>query len=167
MKSITKALPLLILFAVLAVVAAPAQTIYAGGVSFAPGAEQRFAGTALLAKPVSDSSGTYAFTVLDAVPTSYQPMTVTTNIGAGIAQRVVGFDLAGHKVEIFVPTSAGVSWTGKNVGWQWNAGGLADIPIKGSWGVQPHIRFLKSSVNDNSGYQVILGVLFRYRGWGQ
>lgn len=141
-----------------------AQTIYAGGVSFAPNADQRLAGTALMAKPLADA--TRAFVIFDAVPTSWKPnIVVTSNVGAGVGQRVVQFDLGGRNISVWVPASAGVSWSGKSVGWQWNGGLLIDVPLQkvGPWGVEPNVRFLKSSVSNNSDYQVIGGLLFRYK----
>ena len=134
--------------------------VYAAGVSFNSSASPRIAGTALYAKLVNDGSGTYAFTVVDALPSGYKPFTVTTNIGAGVAQKLFAIG----KVPIFVPASAGVSFSGSNTGWAWSGGALASIKLKNNWHVYPNVRVVKSSVSNGTGYQPILGVLF---GWGQ
>lgn len=154
------------LIAVLLALLAPvmvAQNVYSAGVSYAPGAEQKMAGTALLARPIAGNR-TAAFTSFDAVPTFTKPMKITTNVGAGIAERIFSFQLAGRTLSVWVPGGGGVSWSGTNVGWNYNAGGLLDIPAKdgSNFGYQPNVRFLKSSVNNNSDYQLIFGILFRY-----
>lgn len=133
--------------------------IYAAGISFNQGATPQIAGTALYAHSISDS-GTYAFTVIDALPNSFKPFSVNTNIGAGIAQKV--FTIS--NVPIFVPTSAGISFNGSNTGWAWSTGALASIKLKGNWRVMPNVRIEKSSVSGGTGYQPIIGVLFA---WGQ
>jgi hypothetical protein len=118
------------------------------------------AGTGIYARLVNSASGTYAFTVVDAVPQTVKPFVIGTNAGAGIAQWL--FTLAG--VEFFTPNSAGVSWSGSNTGWNWSSGMLAVVPVKTStWRILPSVRMVKSSVNNNAGYQVILGVGV---GWG-
>ena len=132
--------------------------IYAAGVSYNHGATPSIAGTALYAHSV-DSSGTYAFTVYDALPASTKPFTVTSNVGLGLAQKLFTI----HNVPVFAPTSAGVSFTGSNTGWQWNGGIAASVKIKGNWHAYPTVRFLKSSVG-GSGYQVLPSILF---GWAQ
>lgn len=134
--------------------------IYAGGISFNSGASPRIAGTGLYARLLSDGSGTYAFTVVDALPVSVKPFTVNTNFGLGIAQKLVTIG----KVPIFVPTSAGVSYNGVNTGWAWSTGALASVKVKDNWRVMPNVRIVKSSVSNGAGYQPIVGVLF---GWGQ
>lgn len=136
------------------------QNLYAGGLSYSVGGSPALAGTGLYAHLLTDS-GTYAFTAIDALPNTLKPFVVTTNVGAGIAQRV--FTLGG-KYPVFVPTAAGISWSGNNTGWQWNGGGLVSIHLKGQYYLMPSIRFLKSSVSNGTGYQPIVGVLF---GWGQ
>jgi hypothetical protein len=65
-----------------------AQNIYAAGVSYNQGSSPQIAGTALWAHAVSDS-GTYAFTVVDILPLGYHPFVVTTNVGVGVAQKIV------------------------------------------------------------------------------
>lgn len=140
---------------------APVQltNIYAAGVSFNAPATPRVAGTALYARLVSPDTHTYAFTAVDALPTSTNPFTVTTNIGAGIAQKA--FTVG--KLDVYVPTAAGISFTGTNTGWQWNTGALVAIPLKHNMYLMPTVRVVKSSVSNGDGYQPIIGVLF---GWG-
>lgn len=135
------------------------KNIYAGGISYNPGGSPSIAGTGLYARSVSDS-GTYAFGVVDALPASVKPFTVTTQFSAGVAQRVLTI----AKVPIYVPTSAGVSYNGKNTGWAWTTGALGVIKLKDNWKMLPNLRMVKSSISDGSGYQVIVGVLF---GWAQ
>ena len=137
--------------------AAPAN-IYGAGVSWNQGASssaaQQFAGTALYARQQT-TAGTYAFTVLDAVPASYAPFTVTTNLGVGVAQQV--FTLSNWTV--YATVAAGPSWSGSNTGWNWTGGAIATHTIKGKWWIGPNARVVKSSVNNNSGYQLILGLV--------
>lgn len=157
--------------------------LYAAGVSYNSGNTSSVAGTALYARGVN-KSGTYAFTVIDALPaknTVSQPVlnppgptqpfitsttssstafTVTTNIGVGIAQKLFSIG----KVDIFSPTAAGISWTGTNTGWEWNAGAMAVFKLKGNYYLMPTVRMIKSSVSGGAGYQPIVGVLF---GWGK
>lgn len=131
--------------------------IYAGGVSYNTSASPHVAGTALYARLLSDGSGTYAFTVVDALPASVKPFTVTSNFGVGVAQKL--FTLG--KVPIFAPTSAGISFTGSNTGWAWSTGALASVRIKNNWHVYPNVRVLKSSVG-GGGYQPIVGLLIGF-----
>lgn len=150
---------------------APAATVdpanlYFAGVSYSQGATPSTAGTALYARKLADNSGytTYAFTMVDAIPASLSPFTVSTNIGAGIAQKAV--IIAG--IPVFIPTAAGISFNGNNVGWVWSTGAGAAFPIKRqgkstNWYVMPTVRINKASIG-GSGYQPIVGVLF---GWGQ
>jgi hypothetical protein len=138
---------------------APLQNIYGAGVSYSVGGSPAVAGTGLYARQLSDS-GTYAFTAVDALPNTLKPFTVSTNVGVGIAQKL--FTIG--KVPVYVPTALGISWTGSNTGWQYNAGALAVIHLKGNYYVMPTARFLKSSVSNGTGYQPIIGVLF---GFGQ
>ncbi len=158
-----RSIALLVLILALLALSCPAQTpatnIYAGGVSYNPGASPAIAGTGLYARLVA-GTGTYAFTVVDLLPTTLAPFTVTSNMAVGIAQKVVQI----NSVSVYIPTAAGISYTGSNTGWAWSTGALASVPIKGAWKIQPNVRFLKSSVNNGSGYQVIGGVLF---GWGR
>lgn len=140
--------------------AALPSNIYAAGLSYNSGASPEVAGTALYARLIADGSGTYAFTVVDAVPISKSPFTVSTNFGAGIAQKVFTIGSMG----VFVPTSAGVAYNGSNTGWAWSTGAMLSIKLKGNFRVFPTVRVQKSSVSAGSGYQPIGGILF---GWGQ
>ena len=133
--------------------------IYAAGASYNVGATPAVAGTALYAHQVI-SDGTYAFTAIDALPNTLKPLTVSSNIGVGIAQKVATVG----KIDIYMPTAAGIQWSGANTGWQWSGGGIAAIRIKGDYFVMPSVRFLKGSVSGGTGYQPIVGVLF---GWGK
>lgn len=132
--------------------------LYAAGVSYNVGGSPAVAGTGLYARLLS--GGTYAFSVVDALPLSVKPFTVSTNFGFGVAQKVVTI----ANVPIFVPTSAGISYNGNNTGWAWSTGGLAAFKVKGNLRVLPNVRIVKSSVSNGAGYQPIVGVLF---GWGQ
>jgi hypothetical protein len=135
------------------------QNLYAAGGSYSVNASPSVAGTALYAHALN-VSGTYAFTAVDALPNTMKPFTVTTNIGAGIAQKV--FTLG--NVPVYVPTAAGISWSGTNTGWQWNGGALVAIKVKGNYYLMPSLRFMKSSVSNGTGYQPIFGLLI---GWGK
>lgn len=143
------------------VLAQDVSNLYMAGGSYNAGATPAFAGTALYAHQIN-TSGTYAFTMVDALPNTLRPFTVTTNFAAGIAQRIATID----GVSIFVPTAAGISYTGPNVGWSWSTGAGVPFQLKkgSSWYLMPTARVLKSSVSNGSGYQPIIGLLF---GWGQ
>lgn len=147
----------LCLFTVVAFSQVQTQNVAAVGVSFNPGGSPKVAGTGLWARLVS-GNGTYAYTVVDALPSSAKPYTITTQVSAGMAQKL--FSING--IDILVPTAAGVSWTGTNVGWSWTSGGIVAIKYKQAR-IMPNVRFLKSSVSNGAGYQVIAGILF---GWG-
>lgn len=140
-------------FACSAQTATPVQNFFGGGVSFNNSGTPSIAGTAFYAKSVNDGSGTYSFTVFDALPNSLKPLTVTTNVGTGIAQKV--FCVSG--VCIYAPITAGFSWQGSNLGWNWTGGFIAPIKLKKGWYVAPAIRFAKSSVSNGTGYQLIPG----------
>jgi hypothetical protein len=141
-------------------VTAPATNLYALGVSYNQGAAPAVAGTALYARLVAGSS-TYAFTLIDVLPSATKPYTVSTNIGAGIAQQVATID----GVAIFVPTAAGISLTGTNAGWSWSTGAMAVVKLpKPGFYLLPSVRLLKSSVSGGTGYQPVIGIDF---GWGQ
>lgn len=157
-----KTLTLIALVLALAL-ACPAQTvstnIYAGGISYNHGADHAIAGTGLYARLVA-GTGTFGFTVVDVLPSTLKPFTVTTNFSAGMAQKVVTIG----NVTVYIPTAAGISYTGSATGWAWSTGALASVPIKGAWRAMPNVRMVKSSVSGGTGYQVIGGVLI---GWGQ
>lgn len=156
MRSIYAAI-LLLIAAFACAVAAPAQlptSTYLAGGSYSPGAKPAFAGTALYAHKLTDA--TAAFTVVDFLPASIKPFTVTTSIGAGIAQRVTTI----AKVPIYIPTDAGISFNGGNVDWAWSTGIGAPYQVKPNWYLMPTLRVRKSV----DGYTPIFGVLF---GWGR
>ena len=157
MKIILSILLMALAVACFAQDAAPSN-IYAGGISWNQNASPQIAGTGLYARKVSDS--TYAFTSVDVLPTTLKPFSVTTQFGAGVAQKVLTI----NNVRIYVPTSAGVSYNGSNTGWAWSTGGMAVLTVKGNWRAMPNVRVVKSSVSNNTGYQLIVGALF---GWGQ
>lgn len=133
--------------------------IYAAGVSFNNDAAPSIAGTGLYARKAGDA-GTYIFTVVDALPNTLKPFTVTTDFSAGVAQKAFMIG----KVPIYIPTAAGVSYHGENMGWAWSTGLLGSIKFKNNWRVFPNVRIVKSSVSNGTGYQPIIGVLF---GWAQ
>lgn len=151
---------LILSVAALAQTAAPPTNIYAAGVSYNDFGSPKLAGTALYARLVDASAGTYMFTVYDVLPTKTSPLTVTNNVGGGVAQKL--FTLG--KVPIYAPISADFSFNGQNTGWAWSGGAMADVKIKGNWRALPNVRLIKSSVNNNSGYQFIVGVL---ASWGK
>lgn len=138
--------------------AAPMTNIYAAGLSYNNSGTPSIAGTGMYAHLLSDGSGTYAFTVVDALPTSFKPFAVTTNFSAGIAQKV--FTIG--SVPVFVPTAAGVSFNGTNTGWAWSTGAMVSVKLKGNWRVFPNVRVAKSSVSNGTGYQAIVGFLIGY-----
>src|ERR1035441_9316578 len=150
----------LIAFAACAQVTTLPANFAAIGASYLPGGSPSIAGTGLYAHLLSGTSGTYAFSVIDAVPTSTKPFTFTTQTSVGVAQKV--FTLG--SVPVFVPTSAGISWTGTNTGWSWSTGAMALIPLKAGsgWTIMPSARVVKASIS-GSGYQVIAGIAI---GWG-
>ena len=152
---------LVVLFALLSAVAASAQVnnIYAAGGSYNVNASPAVAGTALYAH-LLNGNGTYAFTAVDAVPNTVRPFTVTSNIGVGVAQQLFTIGT----LPVYMPTAAGISWSGTNTGWQWNAGALVAVHLKGSYYIMPSVRMLKSSVSNGTGYQPVFGILF---GWAK
>jgi hypothetical protein len=135
------------------------QNLYAAGVSWNGASSPSVAGSGLYAHLLT--GGTYAFTEVDAVPASVKPFTVTTNIGAGVAQKIATIG----KYNVYVPTAAGISFNGQNAGWQWNTGAGIAIPVgtKGYY-VMPTVRVLRSNVSGGAGVQPIIGLLF---GWGK
>lgn len=120
------------------------------GMSYNPGASPNVAGTGLYARKLVN--GTEAFTVVDALPTTVKPFTVSTQVGVGIAQKIVTI----NKIEVWIPTSAGVAITGDNTGWNWSTGGMVVVRVKG-WNICPNVRMLKASVG--GGYYVIPGLM--------
>lgn len=174
MKSLACTLALLAIFLALPVVAQTtpatppdAPSFVAAGVTYNNGsADAPIAGTVLYAKKLADS-GTYAFTILDAVPASsvtsdgkrvYSFSTVTTNIGVGLGQKV----LTVGKFPVYGIISASLSWTGQNTGWAYSGGGMVPIRVNDKFSIAPTLRFSKSSVNGAVGYQLLPGVLFLF-----
>lgn len=161
---------IMLLVALLIGASAHAQAVsnlYMAGASYSAGAQTApVAGSALYAHAITTgTTGMYAFTAIDAVPNTLHPFTVTSNIGVGVAEKLFTVD----GISIFVPTSAGISWSGTNTGWQWSAGAGAPIKLKttadgGAFYIMPTVRVLKSSVSNGTGYQPIIGILF---GWGK
>lgn len=163
MKYVLVLLSVFLALPLLAQTPAPAASqvsnLYGFGVAFNQSGQPKIAGNALYAHLLSDGSGTYAFTDVDLLPNSKPQFTVTTNIGAGIAQKL--FSIGGHSV--YVPTTAGVSINGPNTGWNWSTGAMVPIKVKKSgWYVLPSIRVLKSSVSNGTGYQPIVSMAIGY-----
>jgi len=131
----------------------PVRNLYAAGVSYNFNANPNVAGTALYAHLVT-SPGTYAFTVIDVLPNTVKPFTVTSNIGAGLAQKM--FTIG--RTSLIMPTTAGISWSGQNTGWQWTGGVAVTVSLKSGLYLVPTARYIKSSVSNGSGYQPILGL---------
>ncbi len=138
---------------------APLANFYAAGVSYNQAGAPPVGGTAfwahLLNGSAQSTTKTYTFTVVDALANGTKPFTMNTNIGTGIAQQVT----AVNGVPIYVPTTAGISWSGSNTGWQWSTGVAAAIHLKGNWYAYPAARVAKSSVSNGTGYQPILTVM--------
>ncbi len=132
--------------------------VYALGLSFNNGVSPALAGTGMYGRLMNASTGTYGFTVLDILPVSATPVIVTTNVGVGVAQRVLNI----NDVNLFGVLSTGLTVSGANAGWNWTGGGLVDIPIKKSgvptrWHIMPNVRFVKANVPNGAGYQLIFG----------
>jgi hypothetical protein len=155
-KRISILLSLAAVLAVSAIAQDAPSNIYAAGVSYNNAASPVVAGTALYAHKINEER-TYAFTVIDALPSNARPFTVQTQLSGGIAQKVFSIG----KIPIFAPTAAGVSFTGQNTGWAWSTGALASISYKGKYRIMPGVRVLKSSVG-GGGYQPIVSVLFGF-----
>lgn len=155
-----------VVFAIAAVMllCIPAQAqesnLYFAGAAYTQGGDHPITGSALWAHSIN-ANGTAAFTAIDIIPASVKPFTFTTNIGVGISQRIATID----GVSIYVPTSAGISFTGNNTGFGWATGLGAPVKIKAgkdgwTWYAMPTLRVAKSTVSGGSGYQPIFGVLF-------
>lgn len=141
---------------------APSDNLYAAGLSYSVNATPALAGTALQAHLLSASTKTYQFAAIDVLPNTIKPFTVTSNVGVGVAQQVLAFTVKGNSIPLYMPVAAGTTWSGSNVGWEWNGGVIAAIPYKGFL-LLPSVRFLKSSVSNGTGYQPILGILIGKR----
>ena len=135
--------------------------LIAGGVSFQPGASPSTAGTGIYARLITPS--TWAFTITDALPLTKSPFTVSLDSSVGIAYSPFSVG----KARVFIPTAAGVTFTGPNTGWNWSTGVGVLIPVQAQskFYVMPAVRILKSSVvNGNvQGYGFIVGA---YMAWG-
>src|ERR1039457_6907510 len=137
----------------------PIINLYAAGVSYNINGQPSIAGTAMYAHYIV-SPGTYTFDVIDVLPNTIKPFSVTSNIGMGLAQKMFSIG----RVNIFMPTAAGISWSGANTGWQWTGGVAVTVHLKTGSYLVPTVRFVKSSVSGGSGYQPIIGVAY---GWGK
>ena len=131
---------------------ADGNNLYAVGANYSVNAKPAFAGSLLYARLLNANTGTFAFTNADFLPNTTRPFTVTNNIGAGVAQKVMTLGT----VPIYCITGAGLSWSGTNTGYQYNGGCMASIKFKGIL-IMPAGRFLKSSVSNGTGYQPIIG----------
>jgi hypothetical protein len=134
-------------------------TVYGAGVSYSEGGSPSVAGTGLYAHLLAGTS-TYAFTVADILPNNTKPFTVSTNIAAGVAQKIA--TISGR--DILIPTAAGISVSGGNTGWVWSTGAMVVFHLKNNWLLMPNVRIIKSSVGNGTGYQPVIGMMF---GWGQ
>ena len=133
--------------------------VYLTGMAWSPSGTPSVDGEALYAHVLVPSTGTYLFTMVEALPNNTTPFTVNTNVGVGVAQRL--FNIG--QTAVYTPTGAGVSWTGANLGWAWFSGAGWIIPIKGDWCMMPNARLVKSSVSNGTGVQVVYGVMFGVR----
>lgn len=130
---------------------------YAVGGSYNPAASPKGSLTAMAAHQLN-TSGTYGFTVVDALAAADK--TFTTNVGVGVAQKIA--TIAGH--DVLVPTSLSLSTNGANVGWAYGTGAYIPFKVKDDWYVGIMARAVKSNVSNGSGIQPILSLTF---GWGQ
>ncbi len=122
--------------------------------SASPVLSQQFSGNAFYARDQT-TAGTYAFGLIDAVPTSFTPFTTTTNLGVGIGQKVMTVGTW----KIYGTVAAGPSWSGTNTGWNWSGGAMATHDLNAKYWFGFNARAIRSSVNQNSGNQYIFGVL--------
>ena len=133
--------------------------VYSAGLSYNVGGSPSIAGTAMYSHLLADG-GTYGFTVIDFLPNTQPKFVVTTNVGAGVAQKVATI----ANIPVYASASAGLTVTGSNTGWNWSSGGTAVFSYKDNYKIMPNVRFVKTSVSGGTGYQPIVGVMF---GWGQ
>lgn len=122
------------------------------GLSYNQGAKPAMAATGLLAIPAGKD--TYWYTMLDALPSTTKPFTVTNQFSTGLARRIATVG----NTSVFMPTTAGVAWNGTNTGWSWSTGLVAVRPWHGVY-LMPNVRMIKSSVNEHTNYQVVGGVM--------
>ena len=141
----------------------PAQdtNFVAGGASFNGSGSPQFSVTGLYTRLLAGN--TLSYIVFDAVPTTTRPYVIVNDLSIGPAQRM----LTAGRFSLYTVTGAGVSWaSGKNTGWTLNGGELLAIQLWGKWYIAPSFRFVKSSVNQNSGSQVLITVLIG-KGFGE
>jgi hypothetical protein len=135
------------------------QNFYWAGMSYNNGGSPALAGNAGYARRLVDSVSSaaqlplYGFTSFDVVPASTKPFSVTSNVGIGIAQKIATIG----KVPVWIPTAAGISWTGSNTGYHYDFGMMATIHVKGQWFLAPMVRGLKDNLNGD-GFHPIIGV---------
>ena len=150
---------LLVLLALgLAPLALPQDNFAAAGVSYNHTSAASLAGTAVYAHAIAGSS--WFFSSLDVVPDSTKPSTVSTNFAPGIAQKL----FTTRWLDLYTVTGAGVSWAGSNTGWTWSGGEMPIVHLPHGWAIALPVRFIKSSVNNNSNYQVIATLMIG-KGW--
>src|SRR6516165_9379533 len=100
-------LKILVLSIILVPIAsAQVNNLVAGGVSYNYNAQPSIAGTFMVAH-LTAGTGTYSFAVMDVLPNTTKPFTVTNNIGVGVAQKM--FTIG--SVNVYSPTTAGISWS--------------------------------------------------------
>ena len=129
--------------------------IYAFGPTFNPNASPFVSGTMMYGRLMDGAKGTYAVGVVDAVPTTTAPVTVTTTASAGVAQLF----LNNGKLKLFATTSAGLSYTSTNAGYGYALGGMATYDINAKYAIGFGGRLYKSNIS-NSGDQPTLSVEF-------
>jgi hypothetical protein len=142
----------------LAPLALPQDNFAAAGVSYNHTSASALAGTAVYAHVVAGNS--WFFSSLDVIPASTKPGNVATNFAPGLAQKLF---TAGW-LDLYTVTGAGVSWAGANTGWTWSGGEMPVVRLPRGWVIALPVRFVKSSVNNNSNYQVIATLLIG-KGW--
>ena len=130
----------------------------AAGVSYNHSTAASLAGTAVYGHIIAGSS--WFFASLDAVPDSTKPATVSTNFAPGIAQKLFTI----RWLDLYTVTGTGVSWAGSNTGWTWSGGEMPVARLPHGWVIALPVRFIKSSVNNNSNYQVIATLMIG-KGW--
>jgi hypothetical protein len=130
----------------------------AAGVSYNHSTAASLAGTAVYGHIIAGSS--WFFASLDVVPDSTKPATVSTNFAPGIAQKLFTI----RWLDLYTVTGTGVSWAGSNTGWTWSGGEMPVVRLPRGWVIALPVRFIKSSVNNNSNYQVIATLMIG-KGW--
>jgi hypothetical protein len=134
--------------------------LYMVGLTGNVGSDKPIAGTALYAHRLTDV-GTYPFTLIDVIPSSAKPLTVTTNIGVGVAQKIATI----ANVPVYSPASLSVSYNSTAVGYAYSGGiGAMFRPQAGkNWFLMPTLRFSKSNISGD-GIVLLPGLLY---GWGK